>query len=121
VEADAEEVAELSPSGVVVSTRSCEEGVPAAGVSPSAVGVEELTARVASCSLSPFCACETYSPRSLRAASIALWLFGDAMGTVIRVSSQWVVEKCVAVAHLFPESSPKPSQLPDDLGNFLIQ
>lgn len=72
VEADAEEVAEPSLSGVVVSTRSRETGV-----SLSVAGVEELTERVANCSLSPFCAWETYSPRSLRAASIALWLFRD--------------------------------------------
>lgn len=92
MDTEAEEVAELSPSGVVVSTRSREEGVSTAGVSVSAVDVEELTERVANCSFSPFCACETYSPRSLRAASIALWLFGDAMGTEIRAGSQRVVE-----------------------------
>jgi hypothetical protein len=37
VDAEAEEVAELSPSGVVVSTRSREGGVPSACVSVSAV------------------------------------------------------------------------------------
>jgi hypothetical protein len=84
VDAEAEEDAELSPSVVVVSIRSCEESVAAVDISLSAVGVGELTERVASCSLSPFCACETYSPRSLRAASIALWLFGDATVTEIR-------------------------------------
>ena len=51
MEADAEEVAEPSLSGVVVSTRSRETGV-----SLSAAGVEELTERFANCSLSPFCA-----------------------------------------------------------------
>ena len=81
MDADADEVAEPSPSVVVVSTRSREEDVAAAGVSLSAVGAEELTESVASCSLIPFCACETYCPRSLRAASIALWLFGGTKRT----------------------------------------
>ena len=89
VDADAEEGVELSPSIVAVSTSSREDEVAAAaaGRSPSVEGVGELTERVASCSLSPFCACETYAPRSLRAVSIALWLFGDATGTEIRDSA----------------------------------
>jgi hypothetical protein len=91
VEADVEEGAELSPSVVAASTRSREGGVVAACVSLSEVDVEELTVRVPNCSFSPFCACETYCPRSLRAASNALWLFGDVTETEIEVSSRWVV------------------------------
>ena len=77
VDADVDEDAELSPSvGVVESMVSRDdEGL---GSCSSVVEAEaeseagEETERVASCLLSPCCTCETKSPKSLRAACMAL-------------------------------------------------